>query len=44
MHSKLDFPGALPILYVMIARSGSRIDAVEIVHLSKDGSLIPPGR
>ena len=33
--------GTLPVLYVFLARSGSRIDSVELVGLDKTGALVP---
>ena len=32
--------GTLPVLYVFLARSGSRIDSVELVGLDKNGALV----
>lgn len=37
-HKELS--GTLPVLYVFLARSGSRIDSVELVGLDKNGALV----
>ena len=38
-HNQLS--GTLPILYVLLARSGSRIDRVELLNLDKSGATSP---
>ena len=40
-HNQLS--GTLPILYVFLARSGCRIDRVELLHLDKFGGTNPMG-
>ena len=38
MHA--EFSGVLPVLYAMLARSGNRLQTVDVVHLAEDSTLI----